>query len=99
VWDRKVDGKRQDVLMDVVVAPTAVVAIDWMGKFSRREFGSYCEMEKFDLGEDAYLLTCPKPHYYHIQYRKGRAIVEVSSDLKADTERFARYAFKLLPDP
>jgi hypothetical protein len=99
VWDRIVNGKRQDILMDVYVVPSPSEATEWMGKFSRHEFGISCQMEKFEVGEEGYLLTCPKTHYYHIHYRKGRAIVEVSSDLKADTERFARYASELLPDP
>jgi hypothetical protein len=98
-WRRTVNGTREDVHMDVYVVPSASDAANWMAKLSRREFGLVCELEKVDLAEEAYLLTCPHTYYYHIQYRKGRALVEVSSDIKADTERFAKYAVELLPDP
>ena len=84
--------------MDVYVVGTQTEAADWMARFSRGEFGLVCSIERFALAEEAYLLICPKPHHYHINYRRGRTIVEVSGDVRADVERFAKYAFKLLPD-
>ena len=98
-WDHTVAGnKREWIDMDVYVVGTPTEAADWMSKFSRGEFGLVCSIERYELAEEAYLLTCPKKHRYHINYRKGRTLVEVSGDVRSDVERFASYAFKLLPD-
>ncbi len=97
-WERRVGNQREFVYMDVYVVPSAAVAADWMAKFSRGEFGLVCKIERFELGEEAYLLTCPKRHHFFVNYRRGRTIVEVSGDARGDVERFAKHAFKLLPD-
>ena len=98
-WERELKGGKREVLyMDIYKIATAEEAADWIGKFGRGEMGMVCQISKYELSDEAYILECPDDPRNTINlrnsiyYRKDNFIVEVRGQSQKTVERFARYA-------
>ena len=97
-WERKDrDGNRESVDVWIVKASSSEESADWIHRFGRGGSEGRCQIENYQLGDEAYLLKCPATYKIILNYRKDRFIVQVRSDSQKVVERFARYAVMRLP--
>ena len=80
-WERKDrEGNRELLDMDIYKISTAEEASEWIRRFGRGDFGKGCEVEKYQLGDEAYLLKCPRRFKSILYYNKSNFIVAVTGD-------------------
>jgi hypothetical protein len=104
VWEREdKQGHRETVKVEIAKAGSSEESAEWMRLFGGGNPSGSCQTERFQLGDEAYLLKCPTTfksifNYERIlNYRKGRFIVQVQGGSQEIVERFARYAIMRLP--
>ena len=97
-WERKdKEGRGESVEVWIVKAASPKESEDWMQRVGRGGSQESCVVEAYKLGDEAYLLHCPKTYKNILNLRKGRFIVHVRSDSQELVERFARYVVMRLP--
>jgi hypothetical protein len=95
-WERKDRrGQREFVSVEIVKASSTEETAKWMRQFGTK--GSSCSTETISLGDEGYLLTCPRSFKSQLRYRKGQYLVNVDGDSRVLVERFANYTLKVVP--
>jgi len=97
-WERK-DKEGRGELVEVWIVKTSSLdeSADWMQRVGRGGSQQTCLTETYKIGEEAYLLKCPKTYKNILNFRKGRFIVHVRSDSQELIARFATYVVRRLP--
>jgi hypothetical protein len=97
-WERKDKyGHREFVDVRIVRAASPEESAEWIDRFAHGISHGSCQMESYQLGNEAYLLKCPATYKSILNYRKGRFLVQVRGDSQKIVERFGNYAVMRLP--
>ena len=97
-WDRKdKQGRREFVDVEIVLAASAEESAEWIRRFGGGTSSRICQVAKYQMGDEAYLLTCPRSFKSTLNYRKGAFLVRVHGDSQKIVERFGRYTLAQLP--
>ena len=97
-WERKDRyGQREFVDVWIVKAASAAETTEWIDRFARGISHGSCQIESYQLGDEAYLFRCPATFKSMLNYRKGRFLVQVRGDSQEIVERFGKYAIMRLP--
>lgn len=104
IWERDdKQGHRETVKVEIFKAASSEESADWMRRFGSVGPNGSCQTERFQFGDEAYLLKCSTTlksifDYERIlNYRRGRYIVQVQGGSQEIVERFAKYAIRRLP--
>jgi hypothetical protein len=97
-WERKDKyGRSESVEVWIVKAASSDESAEYIDRFAHGISHGSCQMQTYQLGDEAYLLKCPATHKSILNYRKGRFIVEVRGDSQEIVERLGNYAVMRLP--
>ena len=97
-WERvNKQGQKDSVDVWIVKTSSAAESAGWMQRVGRGGSQQACASENFQLGDEGYLLKCPRTYKNILNYRKGRYIIQIRSDSQQLVERFAGYVMVRLP--
>ena len=96
-WERTDKaGHHESVDVQIVKGSSSEDIADWMRRFGGKKT-SPCQVERYSLGDEGFLSTCPRSYRHELNYRKGPFLVRVRSDSIKLVERFAKYTLSVLP--
>ena len=92
LWERKrKGGKREGVSVHIYEVPSASEAGNWLNAVRAGEVGSGWKVEKYHLGDEAYLSTFQNGRWYSLQFRRNNIVARVSGESSESVRRFARH--------
>ncbi len=97
MWERTDKrGRREFVDVEIVKASSSDETADWMRQFGGAKSSS-CRVETYPLGDEGFLLSCPRSFKSQLNYRKGPFLIQVRGDSQTLVERFAKYTLHAVP--
>ena len=95
-WVRKGKaGQRESINIDFYEVASSTDAAQWMTRFDRGELSKDWQANRYELGDEAYLLNYRNGSRYSIYFRKNHIVVEVSGTALKGVERFAKYVAEM----
>jgi hypothetical protein len=92
LWERKrKNGKREGVSVNIYEVSSAVEAGSWLSPIKAGEGASGWKVEKYQIGDEAYLSKFQNGRRYSLHFRKNNIAVEVSGESLNSVKRFAQY--------
>jgi hypothetical protein len=92
LWERKrKNGKREGVGVNIYEVSSASEAGSWLKPINAGEVASGWRVEKYQIGDEAYLSKFQNGRGYSLQFRKNNIVVEVSGESLDSVKRFAQY--------
>jgi hypothetical protein len=92
LWERKrKNGKREAVSVDIYEVSSASEAGNWLKPISAGNVASGWKVEKYQIGDEAYLSTFQNGRRFSLHIRKDNIVAEVSGESLDRVKRFARY--------
>ena len=95
-WVRKGKaGQRESINIDFYEVASSADAAQWMTRFDRGEVSKDWQANRYELGDESYLLKYRNGSRYSIYFRKNHIVVEVSGTALKGVERFAKYVAEM----
>ena len=92
LWERRrKGGKREGVGVNIYEVSSAAEAGSWLKPVSAGEVTSRWKVERYPIGDEAYLSRYQSGRRYSLHFRKNNIVVEVSGESLDSVKRFARY--------
>jgi hypothetical protein len=92
LWERRrKGGKREGVGVNIYEVSSAPEAGRWLNPISTGEVASRWEVEKYPIGDEAYLSKAEDGRRYSLHFRKNNIVVEVSGESLDSVKRFAQH--------
>jgi hypothetical protein len=92
LWERKrKNGKREGVSVNIYEVSSASEAKSWLNPIGGGEVASGWKVEKYQIGDEAYLSKFQNGRRYSLHFRKNNIVVEVSGESSDSVKRFAQY--------
>ncbi len=96
-WVRQNErGIRESIRIDFYEVTSAEEVAQWMLHFDRGEIAEGWQVKKYDLGDQAYILSYRDGSRTSIYFRKDNIVVEVSGESLKDVERFAQHVIEAI---
>ena len=92
LWERRrKSGKREGVGVNIYEVSSASEAGNWLKPVSAVEAASGWKVEKYQIGDEAYLSKLQNGRRYSLHFRKNKIVVEVSGESLGSVKKFAQY--------
>jgi hypothetical protein len=92
LWERKLkNGGRQSISVNLYEVESPSEAAIWLSPIGEGKIAAGWSVEKFEIGDEAYLSSFQNGRRYSLYFRKENIIVEVSGESLAKVKRFAEY--------
>lgn len=92
LWERKrKDGKREGVNVNIYEVSSASEAGNWLKPISAGDVATGWKVEKYQIGEEAYLSKFQNGRSFSLHIRKNNVVVEVSGESLDSVKRFAQH--------
>ncbi len=92
LWERKrKNGKREGVSVNIYEVSSVSEAGRWLNPISAGEVTSSWKVEKYQIGDEAYLSKFQNGRRYSLHFRKNNIVIEVSGESLDSVKRFAQY--------
>lgn len=89
-------GVRESIEIEFYEVATLEDAAKWMQHYEKGDVAEGWQVKKYELGDEAYILSYREGSRTSICFRKDKIIVEVSSASSEDVERFAKYVLEAM---
>jgi hypothetical protein len=91
-WERKrKGGKREGVSVNIYEVSSDLEAGRWLKPISTGEVASGWKVEKYPIGDEAYLIKSENRRRYSLHFRKNNIVVEVNKESLDNVKRFAQH--------
>lgn len=91
-WGRRLkSGGRESVSLNIYEVDSPAEAARWLHPISGGKVAKGWSVERFEIGDEAYLSTFRGGRRHSLHFRKGSIIVEVSGGALDVVKRFAQY--------
>jgi hypothetical protein len=92
LWERRwKNGKREDVSVNIYEVSSASEAGNWLKHISAGDIASGWKVERYQIGDEAYLSKFQNGRRFSLQFRKNKIVVEVNGESLDSVKRFAQY--------
>ena len=92
LWERRrKGGKREGVSVNLYEVSSASEAESWLKPISAGDVALGWKVEKYQVGDEAYLSKSRNGRRFSLHIRKNNIVVEVSGESLDSVKRFARY--------
>ena len=93
VWEpMRKNGRRESVMLNMYEVPSASEAASWLKSISVGGVVSGWTVEKYQIGDEAYLSTYQDGRRFSLYVRKNNIVAEVSGRSLGSVKRFAQHA-------
>ena len=91
-WERKLKGGgRESVSLNIYEVESSSEAARWLHPIGEGKVAAGWRVQKFEIGDEAYLSTFRHGRRHSIYFRRGNVIAEVSGESLSVVKRFVQY--------
>ncbi len=92
LWERKrKNGARESVSVNLYEVESPSEGATWLRPMGEGKVAAGWKVEKFEIGDEAYLLKFQNGRRHSLYFRKENIIVEISGESLSRVKKFAQY--------